>query len=162
MFLQSVEIKNYRSLEHVKLDDLQALNILIGRNNAGKSSVFNALSLLTFAVLGQQQLTALLLSILTGQDGLRSIELRFLFKPTESERNEYIDLLVAQGYDAARRAALKHSPFLRQVEYHFKSAPGNINIALLHLRTPKVWTEDQKWAVVQHLIDSDETSNPRS
>ena len=43
MFLESLEITNYRSLEHVKLDHLQKFNVLIGRNNAGKSSVFNAL-----------------------------------------------------------------------------------------------------------------------
>jgi len=36
MLLHSLEIKNYRSLEHVTLNDLQQFNVLIGRNNAGK------------------------------------------------------------------------------------------------------------------------------
>jgi AAA15 family ATPase/GTPase len=53
MLLYTIEIKNYRSLEHVKLDNLQHFNVLIGRNNAGKSSVFLALSQLGLVLQGQ-------------------------------------------------------------------------------------------------------------
>jgi AAA15 family ATPase/GTPase len=53
MFLRSIEIQNYRSLEQVRLDNLQQFNVLIGRNNAGKSSVFEAISWLATIYLGR-------------------------------------------------------------------------------------------------------------
>ena len=43
MFLHSLAVKNYRSLEEVRLEELGYFNVLIGRNNAGKSSIFKAL-----------------------------------------------------------------------------------------------------------------------
>jgi AAA15 family ATPase/GTPase len=47
MFLRSLTIKNYRSLENVKLPDLGRFSVLIGRTNSGKSSVFGALEFLS-------------------------------------------------------------------------------------------------------------------
>jgi AAA15 family ATPase/GTPase len=46
MFLDALEVKNYRSLEDVKLDSFDRFNVLIGRNNTGKSSVIGVLDLL--------------------------------------------------------------------------------------------------------------------
>src|SRR6266702_7711358 len=50
MWLYCLEVKNYRSLEDVKLDHLQQFNVLIGQNNAGKSAVFGALQGLNAAL----------------------------------------------------------------------------------------------------------------
>jgi len=47
MKLTSLEIQNYRSLEHVKLENLSQFNVLFGRNNAGKSSISAVVSLLS-------------------------------------------------------------------------------------------------------------------
>ena len=52
MLLHTIEIQNYRSLEYIKLDNLQHFNVLIGRNNAGKSSVFLALQQLGLVLQG--------------------------------------------------------------------------------------------------------------
>ncbi len=46
-------IKNYRSLEDVTLDKLDHFNVLIGRNNSSKSSVFGALQLVNSVVKGE-------------------------------------------------------------------------------------------------------------
>ena len=43
MHLRLLEIKNFRSLEHVELDRFDQFNVLIGRNNSGKSAFFGAL-----------------------------------------------------------------------------------------------------------------------
>src|ERR1700693_4606729 len=42
MYLETVSIKNYRSIEAVELSRFGGLNILIGKNNAGKSNILNA------------------------------------------------------------------------------------------------------------------------
>ena len=48
MKLKSIEIKNFMGIgpEGVTLDDMKSVNVLIGPNNAGKSSILKALSLL--------------------------------------------------------------------------------------------------------------------
>jgi hypothetical protein len=43
MRIQRLEIRNYKSLRHVTLDEIRGLNIVIGRNNSGKSNLLDAL-----------------------------------------------------------------------------------------------------------------------
>jgi putative ATP-dependent endonuclease of the OLD family len=42
MQLESLEIENFRSIEHVRLPSLGRLNVLIGKNNSGKSNTLSA------------------------------------------------------------------------------------------------------------------------
>jgi len=41
--ITALEIENYRGIKHCKIEGLKQVNILIGRNNAGKSSILEAL-----------------------------------------------------------------------------------------------------------------------
>lgn len=47
MKLRSVQINNYKSLKDVKIDTIGNLNVFIGKNNSGKSNIFQALNLLS-------------------------------------------------------------------------------------------------------------------
>lgn len=44
--IRSVTIKGYRGLEHLEMNNLGRINLLVGKNNSGKSSVLEALYLL--------------------------------------------------------------------------------------------------------------------
>ncbi len=46
MRIKQIEIKNYKSLEKLKVEVFNTLNVFIGKNDAGKSNVFSALDLL--------------------------------------------------------------------------------------------------------------------
>lgn len=48
MLMDSFEVENFRSLKHLKLEKLARVNLLVGKNNSGKTSVLEAL----FALLG--------------------------------------------------------------------------------------------------------------
>ena len=48
MLMDSFEVENFRSLKHLKLEKLARVNLLVGKNNSGKTSVLEAL----FAFLG--------------------------------------------------------------------------------------------------------------
>jgi hypothetical protein len=48
--IRSVTIKGYRGLEHFEMDKLGRINLLVGKNNSGKSSVLEALYLLSSGV----------------------------------------------------------------------------------------------------------------
>ncbi len=43
--INSVEIKNYRSLKNLRLDDLSSVNLITGKNNTGKSTLLEAIAL---------------------------------------------------------------------------------------------------------------------
>lgn len=44
--IQSIELENYRGFEHYKLSNLARVNLLVGKNNSGKSSILEAVHLL--------------------------------------------------------------------------------------------------------------------
>lgn len=44
--LKSIEIKNYRNLRHVSIERLGRVNLIIGKNNAGKTSLLESLRIL--------------------------------------------------------------------------------------------------------------------
>ena len=41
--LKEVTIKNFRGIKHCKLSDMRTINVLIGPNNSGKSTIFDAI-----------------------------------------------------------------------------------------------------------------------
>lgn len=151
MILHQLEIKNYRSLEHVELDHLGRFNVIIGRNNSGKSSVFGALSLLySFLQGGRPDLNL----ILTGQDVSRSFEIRLLFRLSPSERVELIGLTQRRSQD---KDLMIQSPLFRQAEYSFSTEAGAGNPALRELR---VTAQNNKWAVIYRTDEGARGARP--
>lgn len=43
--MKSIEIFNFKNFGHLKIDDLGKVNLIVGRNNAGKSSLLEAISI---------------------------------------------------------------------------------------------------------------------
>ena len=46
MLMDSFEVENFRSLKHLKLEKLARVNLLVGKNNSGKTSVLEGIFLL--------------------------------------------------------------------------------------------------------------------
>ncbi|MGI0029386.1 MAG: AAA family ATPase, partial [Nitrososphaera sp.] len=156
MYLRSLEIKNYRSLEHVQLGKLGRFNVLIGRNNSGKSAVFGAVTLLNNVIRGASVDWE---TVLTDKDKTRSLEMRLLFETRPEDREEFIDVLGGAGH-ARERAVLINSALLRQIEFLFKAPRGLPQN--LHLRQTRVLGEDNRWAVVQKMVGNEDEGNPLS
>ncbi len=155
MLLHTIEVKNYRSLEHVKLDNLQHFNVLIGRNNAGKSSVFLALQQLGQVLRGYSFPP----EVLTDRNPGRSLAINLTFKPSSQEREAFIDLLITAGFNSSHRVEVLQSPFFRMVQFSFRSVTGNPGI--MHLRETKLFTQDGNWASIQQMTGDERTSNPQ-
>jgi len=43
---KNIEIKNFRGIDHLEIDDFSRVNVLVGQNSSGKSSVLESLLLL--------------------------------------------------------------------------------------------------------------------
>lgn len=152
MLLDAIEIKNYRSLEDVRLDNLKKCNVLVGRNNAGKSSVIQALFDLN-TLLRSQNIDA---NVLTARDKKRSLEINLTFKPSIDERKEFAAVFISK--DIQNRMDILDSPFLCKIQFSFKSAIGRPD--LLHLRETKLLASDGKWTIVQKINGNEEVINP--
>ncbi|OGT59615.1 MAG: hypothetical protein A3E85_04670 [Gammaproteobacteria bacterium RIFCSPHIGHO2_12_FULL_45_12] len=50
MNIKSVSIKNFKGIEDVKLNNCSPINILVGKNNAGKSSILHAIDMAVLAL----------------------------------------------------------------------------------------------------------------
>ena len=154
MLMSSLEIKNYRSLEHVKLDGLQEFNVLIGRNNAGKSSVFQALYDLNSIYYNN----AISTDILTNRDNTRSFEIIFTFKFNQRERAEFVQILIDAGFNAQHRNAILESSFLQEIQFTFKSAVGNPS--LMYLLETRIVAQDGEWVIIQTMYSEEGIANP--
>src|SRR5260221_3878859 len=156
MLLHTIEIKNYRSLEHVKLENLQHFNVLIGRNNAGKSSVFLALQQLGQALHGQILFPP---EVLTDRNSNRALEIRLTFKPNYQEREAFIDLLITAGFNSSHREEVLQSPFFRMVKFLFRSVAGNPGV--IHLRETQLLTQDGTWVTIHRMVGDERIGNPQ-
>lgn len=150
MFLHSLEVKNYRSLEHIKLEGLSRFNVLIGRNNSGKSTVFSALAFLNKRLVlnaaSEDQRR-----VLTDLDLSKALELCLVFEPNDLERAQFCEIVNHSGTEERLDQLLK-SRFLREIEFYFSApagAPDN-----LHLHRTSILTEDGQWATVQRVTGS--------
>ena len=43
---KNIEIKNFRGIDHLKIDDFSRVNVFLGQNSSGKSSVLECLFLM--------------------------------------------------------------------------------------------------------------------
>jgi hypothetical protein len=138
------------------LKGLSNLNVLIGRNNTGKSAVLGVLQVLNIAIYGQSFDWA---SVLTAKDSARALEVRLVMELSAEERTRLTSSLVARGEPNCVDRMLA-SPLARRVEYLFRSAVGAPH--LLHLRHTRLLAEDGQWALVQQFKqgDDDRGGNP--
>ena len=157
VFLRSLAIKNFRGLEDAELDKLDRFNVLIGRNNSGKSSVFGALQLVNGVVNDTPFDTR---RVLTDLDMSRSLEVHLTFETEGADREEILSLLYATPQLQVRREQVRSSPFGRRIEYLLKAPAGRPEY--LHPHEIRVLTEDGQWAVIQRIVSLDAVANPGS
>ena len=156
MYLRSLHVENFRCLEDVTLDGLdEQVNVLIGPNNSGKSSLFRVLEFLGQVVRGVGPDGS---TILTGNDKSRVLKIVLGFTLRQDERERLVGELLK---DPARIARAQASPFLRQVEYEFRAAAGQP--ALLHLMETRVTSLDGRPTAIQTVHGGQEptVSNPQ-
>ena len=80
MRLESVSVKRYRSAENVELSNIGDLNVLIGKNNAGKSTILTAMRAFFLCLRGGSVVT------LDPPIGSKAIDFEERIPGVESER----------------------------------------------------------------------------
>lgn len=162
MILREIEIKNFMSLEHVTLKGLDRMNLLIGRNNVGKSAVLRAMEHLSKAVNGQPLGTRLDQrpdAVIT--DNAEELEFRLRVDLDDGERSEFVDLMAGVKTNFNKDAFLR-SKFLTWIEFRFRSAKRRAGT--IHVVEILTIGRDGNQAKVQSLDPKTplETTNPIS
>src|SRR6059058_2290155 len=114
MLLTSLSIKNYQSLEDVTLDGLSQFNVLIGRNNAGKSSVFAALGFLNNVTKNSGNPDPP--RTLFNRDPSRRLQVELIFQLSEADRREFLGLIL-RNQSFGPLDTLLATPFARQLTF---------------------------------------------
>ena len=42
---KNIEIRNFRGIDHLEIDDFSRVNVFLGQNNSGKSTVLEAIAM---------------------------------------------------------------------------------------------------------------------
>lgn len=98
--LESLEIKNYRNLKHLQIEELGRVNLITGKNNTGKSSLLEAIAV--YVTEGNPNIIHELL-IERGefyksseknmlQDNIRSLSSLFTNRIVDYDSNHYISI----------------------------------------------------------------------
>lgn len=157
MKLSHVSIKNFKSLSDVRLENVSSFNVIIGKNNSGKSSVFGALSTLNNIIHGRLPDFDRTIS---DRDRNKVLEIGLSFIPYDEERNEYINNLTHCGLPNDKLEEVINSAFLRQVDFLFRTEAGSIDS--LHLRETKIKSTDGQMSILQRLSGDPNTESPES
>ncbi len=103
MIITKIQIKNYRSLQDITLDNLKSLNVFIGKNGSGKSHIIEALELF-FADLNmmQQAEKGFEENLWFDRENREPITFRIQLNLTDKQKKEIFneDILKAMGLQA--------------------------------------------------------------
>ena len=68
LVLQSLEVQNFRGFRHLKIEHLGRVNLIVGKNNVGKSSLLEALRLYSIGISSQRDIPNLIRELLLARD----------------------------------------------------------------------------------------------
>jgi predicted ATPase len=110
--IQRIEIKNYRALRHVVLDELTPLTALLGPNGSGKSTLFDTFSFLsecfTVGLRKAWDKRGRFRELRTrGSDGPIVFELRYIEGPDDSPATYHLEIDERQGVPVVSQEWLK-------------------------------------------------------
>lgn len=120
MLIRELKVSNFRALEQVVLPNLQDINILIGRNNSGKSSVFKALQLLSDVIRDKKSIAP---TDITNQDEDRTLHISMVVELSEKERGKHLEIL-GETLLPKHKERLFNSSYARLASFSFVSPPN--------------------------------------
>jgi hypothetical protein len=144
--LRELEIKDFRSLEGATLAKIKDNNVIVGQNNAGKSSVFAALQ----AFVGMVRKTVPPASVLTHREQNRAVRFTAIMEPDKAARDAYVLSLVGnqQGNIMPK---IMGSKFFSLVKFTFQMVPfeSGQGKPRAYLDRMETLSDDGRWIVLQ-------------
>jgi predicted ATP-dependent endonuclease of OLD family len=147
MKLTKLIAKNFRSLHDVELNGLDQFNVLIGKNNSGKSAFFGAIRFLS-DIINARPANNWGGNIITNFSPDLSLEIHLEMQPSSEELRSVATNIAPKN----REEAWLQSAFGRDLHFEFRSIPGQPEI-LFPYRT-EVRTVKGNMAVLQEYVQA--------
>lgn len=121
MLMESFEVKNFRSLKHLRLDKLTRVNLLVGKNNSGKTSVLEGIYALSSVEMPSW------LTVIDRNIGLEKFDVRYLFYNFDDSQQIVLiaDYTKSAGEDEKANATLKATLQTREYALSNSSESGS-------------------------------------
>ena len=141
--IKSLAIKNFRSLADFEVTKLGRINLIVGKNNSGKSSVLEALRI--YAANGQRSLLEQIASehdekFQPADSNSDELEGTFPFEDFFSGRcfpaDDATSILIGESVDSEQALRIEHGLFIEEKET-FVTDDGGINIKITNRRIAK-------------------------
>jgi len=157
--LSTVGVNGFRGLHHLKLDDLGHINILVGGNNSGKTSVLEALSILCQPYNPDEWREMIFRRDFGGLDETRLQSLRWCFSQAASLSDS--DLLVESGCEFECFGSFPLRTLrVRYTEFFGEPSPDELKRAMGPRREfPPHFEEIKRGVELVHFPDWAELSN---
>lgn len=151
MELREIKIQNFKSIENAAVENIGDIDIFSGRNNSGKTAIFEALTtLLGCPISPQVQHTSLPPKLFSGKKFQeKTMEITLVFELNKTERSNGI-IKYYHGTSPTRLDSLIETNFLQKVEYSFQSFKGTNAFGLFQIRI--TGTEGEFGVIVERRL----------
>jgi len=151
MKLREIRIQNFKSIENATVENIGDIDIFSGRNNSGKTAIFEAVTnLLGCPIYPQVQHVTLSPKLFSGKKFQeKKMETTLVFELNKTERSSGI-IKYYQSTSPPRLDSLIETNFLQKVEYSFQSFKGTNAFGLFQIRV--TGTEGEFGAIVERRL----------
>lgn len=171
--LNQLNVKNFKSIENGSIENIDDVNILIGKNNVGKTSFFEAIALLKECpIFPGVKFYDVPDYYFTGIDFVnKNIEIEVVFSLNDEERKNGIFNYTEGEASPGKISNLLKSDFMKRIKYAFRSTDRSTQFGLFsismtgtdgnfaNIATRRGQSFDYNVVKVRHLITS---SDPTS
>lgn len=146
MKLREMTIKNFKSIEDATIEKIGDIDVFSGRNNSGKTAIFEALTILqNCKVYPKIDYTNIPSKLFTGKKFKdRTMTITLVFELDENERTDGI-AKYTRHTTPSRKEELTETRFLQRIEYSFQSFRGTDRLGLSQIR---ITGTDNRFGVV--------------
>jgi hypothetical protein len=152
--LRGLIADNFRSLQHVELHDLSDFNVLIGRNNVGKSAVLRIVEYLAARVTGRPVVDPP--RILIDSDLTRPLGVQLVFDVGPDEREAFVRACSVDAPTLVERDERAGGKLGASVHFNLLSRLGTPHEIGFH-RT-RITAEDGEWGMLEEIPETDLTT----
>lgn len=157
MKLRELRIQHFKSIEDAIIEKIGDIDIFSGRNNSGKTAIFEILTKLRNCnVYPNISYSDFEPKFFTGQNLKKIMKITLIFELNNDERSEGI-MKYCNGVNPNPHDDIMKSRFLEKIEYSFLSFKGTTNIGLQQI---SVTGADGEFAIIAlRYKDGFETTN---
>jgi hypothetical protein len=161
-----IEVDGFRGLKHLRLDDLGLINVLVGGNNSGKTSVLEALSILCSPFEPEEWLWMARRRDFGGLDETRIQSLRWCFTQagqlTDPDTHfEGECVMSCVGRFPLRKLRVQYKDVLGEPDTKLSRRPGKKSSAIESDVEVDIF-EPRRGAVLTHTIESERFSKQQT